>query len=149
MAASAALRERQNRLNQPEIATPRKLRSLQALCMIPHYNMTGEIAEGLQEVIDRRREPLFSLLRQTYCEAKILRRSPVLRSNENYYQRDAPAPKIHFFSFLNEDGRPVLTRGRPIKLPILKKCSFASSFVSYCSYRHIYPVVEVEVVSRK
>ena len=30
--------------------------------MIPHYNMTGEIAEGLQEVIDRRREPLFSLL---------------------------------------------------------------------------------------
>jgi hypothetical protein len=32
--------------------------------------MTGEIAEGLQEVIDRRREPLFSLLRQTYCQCR-------------------------------------------------------------------------------
>jgi hypothetical protein len=35
-------------------------------------------------------------------EAKMLRRSQVLRSNE----RDAPAPKFQIFHFLNENGRP-------------------------------------------
>jgi hypothetical protein len=35
---------------------------------------------------------------------KILRRSQVLALRS--YERDAPAPKIQKFSFLNEDGRP-------------------------------------------